>query len=63
MDIMRIAGSRQLVRHCSMEAGVTYTMDAGYPPRPAPLGVRLLMHHPSHKITTQKVNSEAQAAI
>jgi hypothetical protein len=52
MDIMRIAGSGQLVRYCNTDAGVTYTVDAGYPPRPAPRGERLLMHHPSHKITT-----------
>ena len=38
MDIMRIAEGRQLVRHCSKKTGVTYAVDAGYPPRPAPRG-------------------------
>jgi hypothetical protein len=38
MDIMRIAGSRQLVRYCNKDAGVTYTVDAGRPPPPGPPG-------------------------
>ena len=38
MDIMRIAGSGQLVRYCNTDAGVTYTVDAGYPPPPGPPG-------------------------
>jgi hypothetical protein len=47
MDIMRMGAGSHWITGVTMK---TVTLDTVRPPRPPPTGVRLLLHHPMHKI-------------